>query len=264
MLHWPSTMVVMNLARPLIAEAFHMHGRVYNDQKLWNIPYHVECWERAKLAFEGNSVEDFQWVYTELRNRWQAFRGASSTPWSPSRTLEHLQSLDVHWRSITLSDFGDQNIRECWGILESLSEIKPLKYGPSVVAISKVLHFWNPRLFVIVDDAVVWRWVFAHKWLWRPVAQQREHVIKHIGTATATRTYGACDLTSYLAILRWCGEVMRQNPDIGPCFADHVRRFLHDRSTDLPLETYDAAAMEWLLLGIVEVPPAGIEVDILS
>jgi hypothetical protein len=33
------------------------------------------------------------------------------------------------------------------------------------MAISKFLHFWNPRLFIIVDGAEMEQFVFGHRWL---------------------------------------------------------------------------------------------------
>lgn len=249
----------MQLTRQIIEAAFQMHGQVYNDQKLWNIPYHVRCWERANAAFDQELPEEFEWIYVELKNHWQAFRNARSTPWTALRTFDQLRSLDHGWRHKPLHEFRDEDLPQCWRILDSMSGIKPLKYGPSVVAISKFLHFWNPRLFVIVDDAVIWKWVFAHRWLWRPVERMRDHIVEQIGQSRVASTYGACDLVSYLAILRWSADVIRLNPDVGPCFDAHLKQHCPDQTICLPLETYEAAAMEWLLLGLVEVPPPGVQ-----
>ncbi|HED53172.1 MAG TPA: hypothetical protein ENJ00_03105 [Phycisphaerales bacterium] len=69
----------------------------------------------------------------------------------------------------------------------------------------------------------------------------------------------SCDLLSYMAVLTWAGGVFRQNPAITPLFAEYVRGVEHDRPIDFPLDDYEAAAVEWLLLGLAELPPPGVE-----
>ena len=68
----------------------------------------------------------------------------------------------------------------------------------------------------------------------------------------------ACDLLSYLAILRWSADVIRANSVIADCFAEHVKQHAGKAANDLPLAHYEAAAIEWLLLGLTELPPAGV------
>ena len=235
-----------------------MHKTVYNDQKLWGILYHLQCWERAGSAFDHGSFADFEWLYNELKGHWQVFRNAQPTPWSAKKTFDHLCELGDLCRCMTLRDVTDTDMPRCWQVLQSLADIKPLKYGPSVVAISKFLHFWNPRLFVIVDDAVVWKWVFAHSWLREPMLQTRRHLATIIDGDTEKASNRACDLLSYLAILRWSAEVIQCNPAITEHFAVYVRSYANEIPIGIPLESYDAAAIEWLLLGIVEIPPAGV------
>jgi hypothetical protein len=235
-----------------------MHALVYNKRPLWRIPDHLKCWGRARLAFEAGSFTDFDWLYGEMKRRWQAFRNARSRPWSARKTFDHLTGLDEQWRRLALRDMTDEMVPGCWRILQSMTRLKPLKYGPSVVAISKFLHFWNPRLFVIVDDAVVWRWVFGHRWLRRMMSGTRRRIGPLIDGSSETVSDGACDLLSYLAIVRWAAEVIESNPTIVDCFARHVARHAEGTPIGVPVERYDAAAVEWLLLGIVEIPPAGI------
>ena len=248
----------MKLSLELVDQAFRKHGAVYNDQKLWSIPYHLECWSRARSAFESDSFTDFEWLYSELKGRWQALRNALSEPWSAQKTWDHLRGLGDQARRLTLRDMNDAELPGCWRILQSLSGLKPLKYGPSVVAISKFLHFWNPHLFVIVDDAVMWKWVFAHRWVRQPMLEVRDHIATLIDCPSEPVSTGPCDLLSYLAILRWSADVVQQNPAVVEYFARHVRNFADNTPIHVPLESYDAAAMEWLLLGLVEIPPAGI------
>jgi len=252
----------MGLSRKAIKLAFHKHGLVYHNQKGWDIPYHLYCWEQANLAFEGGSFADFEWLYDELKRRWQAFRSARSRPWSARRTYNRLRELGDKWRHVTLRSVTDDDVPECWGILRSMVGLKPLKYGPSVVAISKVLHLWNPRLFVIVDNAAMWKRVFSQRRFKEPMLQTRHRVASLVNDADETVSYGACDLLSYIAILRWSADLVRCNPTITECFANHVGRHADDRPTGLPLESYDGAAVEWLLLGLAEMPGARVDLAV--
>jgi hypothetical protein len=52
-------------------------------------------------------------------------------------------------------------VATCWSTVQRVAEFKTHKRGPWVVALSKFQHFRNPRLFVIVDWAVIWTWVLG-------------------------------------------------------------------------------------------------------
>jgi len=252
-------MLSMHLTPELVRFAYARHGEIYNNQQReWRVPYHAQCWTRARRAFEEGSFDDFRWIYEELRRRWQVFRGAAGRRWSVEEAYRRLRELDQTWRRTSLSELDEANIEGCWQIVKAVENIKQNKYGPSVVAISKFLHFWNPGLFVIVDDAVVWRYVFEHSWVRAPMAHMRERLRAILPGQHPSQPDRACDLLSYVSILAWCAEVIRENPTIKTCFAEHVRTHAEGEAEGLPLEEYEAAAMEWLLLGLVEIPPEGV------
>ncbi|MCH8151412.1 MAG: hypothetical protein IH830_03450 [Planctomycetes bacterium] len=248
----------MQLPQATIQDAFRMHGDVYAATKGWGIPYHIECWVRSKTAFDENSPADFKWLYFQLKNHWHVFRGAIGAPWEPKRIFDHLRSQNERLRNLRLSEMNDDDLADCWQIIESISDIKPMKYAPSVVAISKFLHFWNPRLFVIVDHAIIWSWVFAHRWLKRQIEETRARIESLLPDARCSDAAPACDLLSYLAVLSWSAHVVKGNPTIASAFTEHVRAHATDVPIELPIETYEAAAIEWLLLGLVELPPSGV------
>lgn len=248
----------MQLDQETIRDAFRMHGEIYATAKNWNIPYHIKCWGHARAAFDGPSLHEFEHIYRELKNRWQVFRGANGEPWTPTEAFDRLRSLPSEWRDRRLSQFTDDSLAGCWNIIESIKEIKPMRHAPSVVAVSKFLHFWNPQLFVIVDDAFVWSWVFRHRWLKRPIQEMRERIRALLPEARCQDAAPACDLLSYVAVVRWSADVLRVNPDIVPLFAEHVRAYADTAVIGQPLDAYEAAAMEWLLLGLVELPPQGV------
>lgn len=244
----------MRFSEETVRAAFERHEAVYHAKPAWNIAYHIQCWDHAHRAFDGvGSAGDFEWIYGQLRSHWGAFRNASGPCWSAAATRDYLLKHAAHWREISLRDVGDQHLRELDSLLMGMAGIKPITHGPSMVAISKVLHFLNPRLFVIVDDAVIWRWVLAHRWLWMPIESVRHHVAGVLGRGNPPGE--ACDPVSYLAIMRWCADLLRSNPLILRVFTEHIARHNHGSPLGRPVE---AAAAEWFLLGVVELPPSGV------
>lgn len=248
----------MLISPETIAAAFRKHEDVYNSQKIWSIPYHVECWRRATRAFDGPDFAEFEWIYNELKGRWQVFRGSAAPPWSVRKAFEHLTTMDSPLRGASLRDFSDEMLHDCREIIRSMESMKPLKKGASVVAISKFLHFWNPRLFVIVDDAVVWKWVFRHRWLRDPVLGERDRIGALLNESHDSSSPDACDPLSYLAVLRWSADLIRENQCIPTAFASYVRSHVEEPQEMPAPESLESAAVEWLLLGLVELQPVGV------
>lgn len=229
------------------------HKRYAEGQRVWSDSYHVDCWEMAAVAFEQGSFSDFQKIYSELSRQWQVFRGGGAH-WDVEQVWDVLQAVDLDLTSMRLSELTQDRVHSCWAAIKRLSPLKTNKSGPSVMAISKFLHFRNPRLFVIVDRAVMWDRVLTHQWLWRPIELQRQQLAQELDLPCGKRGE-ACDLMSYMAVLVWGGQMLRQNPHVGQLFAAGVGNHCPGRVTRLPLATYEAAALEWLLMGLVELPP---------
>jgi hypothetical protein len=125
---------------------------------------------------------------------------------------------------------------------------------------SKFLHFWNPRLFIIVDFGVIWGFVLRHSWLWNEVKTVRSKVEARLPGRRPDPSDKVCDALTYLSILLWAAELVGDNPQITSNFADYVGR--HAAGHGLPLAEYEGAAVEWFLLGLVELPPAGVNLVI--
>lgn len=248
-------MMMMRFTTTTIGEAFRLHGEIYHTRRGWDIPYHIQCWQRAESAFERGSFEDFTWLYEQLRRYWQVFRRPAGAYWTPEQTFHHLRGIDNTWRERSLARVSDAELVNLRDVVRGLIGIKPTKAGASIVAISKFLHVFNPRCFMIVDDAIMWRWVLGHRWLREPIRRERDRIAPLLALR---RTAGdSCDVLSYLAVLSWCAQLVRANPAITTAFADHVRRHAPDEPFVPKLYAYDAAAVEWFLLGVVEIPPAG-------
>ncbi|KAA0215784.1 MAG: hypothetical protein DYG94_06465 [Leptolyngbya sp. PLA3] len=251
----------MRLTTDAIRQAYQAHARVYAGQRAWDVGYHIGCWARAHQAFENRARAEFDWLYDQLRGQWQAFRRRGGDPWTADQTFDQLAGLDKRYRVLKLSQLDARaDLEGCWMVIKAMSGIKPTK-SPSVVAISKFLHFWNPRLFVIVDDAVMWQRVLSRTWLKQPIAAERARLMGALADPDCPKNEMSCDLLWYLAVLTWAGALLRQNPVITPLFAEYVRSVEHDHPIDFPLDEYQSAAVEWLLLGLAEIPPPGVELS---
>ncbi len=241
-----------------IRAAFLSHHQKYGrGSRAWDPGHHVDCWELGHKAFRKGSFEDFRELYDQLQRVWHVLRGTNGEPWSAEVLYDHLSKLNVRWTRQRLSDIRQSELRGLRGVLEGLSGMKPVKHGISIVAMSKFLHFLNPRLFLIVDWGVMWRWVFAHSWLWSRIASTANNAGLSL-EETPDRSDSKCDLNAYLAILLWCGEILRANTGIPEHFEKHVSEHARIPECLAPLSEYEAAAIEWFLLGLVELPPAGI------
>jgi hypothetical protein len=121
------------------------------------------------------------------------------------------------------------------------------------------LHFFNPALFVIVDGGVMWSSVLRRPMLWAQIVEERQAVAAHLPGVTVTKPGPkACDSVSYMAVLLWAGGLARKNPDITPIFAKYVAEHATGRKLPAGLIHYQAAAIEWFFLGLVELPPEDI------
>jgi hypothetical protein len=241
-----------------IKQAFEQHrSRYARRERAWDVDYHVELWGRARTAFERGCADEFAHLYEELRRRWQAFRGGESS-WGWKETFEKLRSLDPAFLTLRLRHLEPGHTQSLWKLLREIEGLKTNSDGPSIVALSKFLHFWIPRLFVIVDQGVIWNWVLNHHWLWDEVKAVRGQVDQALFGGPCKRKDTACDLSSYLAVLLWSARLSRENPGISTEFWAYVNGH---KGVPAYVETYDAAAVEWFLLGLVEIPPAGVHLN---
>ena len=251
----------MHLSRAAVKAAFEKHGTRYGGDRV--VGSYAACWADAHEAFENGSRPAFERLYGELRSRWQVFRSRTWNPAPATRVERILRGLPPSLRRLRLSDLADarpRHLAAVWKAMGTVGVIKRTGDGPSLVAITKFLHFWNPRLFVIADRELVWNWVFGHSWLAEQVDRRRAALAGRLPRTIAADPLNGTELGRYLAVLAWGARVMRDNPGIMPAFLGHVRR--HTSEPVPPrVGEYEAAALEWLLLGLVDQPPAGVTLD---
>jgi hypothetical protein len=101
-------------------------------------------------------------VYQNLKNYWQVFRSSntSSEHWTAKKTFDVMRTefAGLGWQSDTTL----QNVRtkvSAEAMVSRFGTLRELKsnVGFPVMAASKFLHFFNPRLFPIYDNEIIWK-----------------------------------------------------------------------------------------------------------
>jgi hypothetical protein len=136
--------------------------------------YEVDSWVNEEFlnlydaswrAFDPSLSADeayrsFERVYVRLISYFQIFRPQSPADcWPPPQIFETIKREfpEFSWRrTLNLSNFpksGTGLRLESW--LSKMQGIKPKKQYP-IMAVSKFLHFYNPRLFPIYDNKMIW------------------------------------------------------------------------------------------------------------
>jgi hypothetical protein len=213
----------------------------------------LRMYRAATRAFEGEgSPQDFRVIYDGLK-KWLVFRHGEVQP--AETILSRLMAISNNLRTRPLSQLGQADWRAIWEALLQMKHVKRVKAGASVMAVSKFLHFWNPRLFVICDQTEVEQFVFGHRWLAAQL-DSREAVLDAAG-ANADKEPR---LSKYLRLLALASEFVKTNPHIVSEFARTVRAFGVEGEVPADIETYEATAVEWCILGLAEMPPQGMTI----
>lgn len=247
----------MRISSDTIEQAFEKHLQLYDPK--WPIRDHIKQWLRAERAFREHSFADFKDLYSDLKGKWQIGRGPNATLLSAEEVHRCLARLDRSFQDKRLRELAIGDMVIIWQIMSVMANVKRNKDGPSLVAVSKVLHFWNPRLFVIVDRQVMRHWVLKRRWIWDEVQALDSSIRARLRRDIVEHPDFQGPFSEYLPILLWASSVIRDNPGISDAFAKYVTSHANPQG-GLPqdLGQYDAAAIEWLFLGLVELPPEGV------
>lgn len=243
----------MQIAASTIRQAFERYHITYavRERAAWLIPHHVELWQRAQVTWAGPDEQAFEQLYHDLRRHWQVFRGAGQHL-RAQETFHLLCSLPADIQQASLSTLQLDQVPQVLETVRRAAAIKTNKHGPSVVAISKFLHFWNPSLFVIVDYGVMGQYVFAHRWLRDSLRASTQALAGELNLPV-----DGDPLLDYVGVLWWAAQLVAGHPQIACEFDRYVQSQVAVPAA-LNLVTHEAAAVEWMLLGLVEVPPAGV------
>ncbi len=247
---------MLTIAPQTMERAFESYVTHYvnEDSRAWSIEHQIGLYNAAEKAFgDDGSFDDFATIYEALRRWWKVFRNGKDC-WTAKKTFQVLRSFDPSLRARALSQMAVVDWGKAWQCLENIKGIKQNKSGYlSLVAISKFLHFWNPRLFVICDAAAVEGYALRHSWIRR-----------FFPSADDARSKSGLDIPFqkglgwYLRLLIFAGELVRTNPHLAGAFEATVRSHAGKQKVPDDIVTYEATAVEWCLLGLVELPPTGV------
>ncbi|MGI5836671.1 MAG: hypothetical protein ACOX87_09305, partial [Chloroflexota bacterium] len=129
----------------------------------------------------------------------------------------------------------------------------------SMVAVSKFLHFWNPRLFVIVDNAEMAQKVIKAGVIIkdgsslqsiRKRIQDTQRRIEQCYGASTPQDEPMAEGLSYSAVLIWASQLIQGSPNLLSHFKDYVDSQTKEDGVPDGYEEYAAVAVEWFLLGL--------------
>jgi hypothetical protein len=144
------------------------YGKFAFEQN-WPIREKMDLYEASRIAFDPTADDRiafgaFERIYNTLAGGWQVFRPHSpNVCWPPRQIFETIRRefSDFRWDgTVNLTNFINGVEREA--LLSNLASMAGLKpnQGYPIMAVSKFLHFYNPSLFPIYDDAVIWKKVY--------------------------------------------------------------------------------------------------------
>jgi hypothetical protein len=249
----------MRIAERTIDLAFEAHERVHFK---WPISEIIRYWGYGQDAFaQPPDPAAFRKLYEGLKG-WQVFRPLKAPPTSAEvySILANAVSRFPGVKQLKLSELTPGNLGQVGIVLDAVRYLKVNDDGPSLMAVSKFLHFLNPRLFVIVDRQFVGGFALQHEWVCHEVEAAEARTLAHGLPLDCPGSCLVSDELRYLDILLWAGGVMRDNPYITEAFADYANRRAPTELAPPDVRQYEAAAFEWLILGLVHLPPNGVQV----
>jgi hypothetical protein len=143
--------------------------------KDWAVGDRLKLYSASRHAFgqlvpQSDALKWFRQIYDELvrparAGGWGIARNAAGPLWSAEKTFQTIKDeySEYLWGGpVTLLNFHDSSTQAVLvASLEKMRAFKPVANYP-VMAVSKVLHFYNPELFPVYDNEVIWNKVLKH------------------------------------------------------------------------------------------------------
>jgi hypothetical protein len=242
-------------------KALHRYGQFALERK-WSIrESKLDNYLTSDVAFasakdESEKLAAFGPIYDQLKNYWQVFRPRGPS-WDAHKLLD-VMTKDCHSCSracpLTLATLGDDGsfltILDC---LEKMRGIKRMLDYP-IMAVSKFMHFFNPKLFPIYDSRVVSNEVLSKAFApdWKDFYSKFDTTASRLFQQKwgSTETKGLQDPTTYIA---WASSFIHQRYD--GLMSEFAEWFWEasDASTDekglLQVKEYYATAFEFIAIG---------------
>src|SRR5262245_61035263 len=221
-------------------------------EKAWSIAESkLDLYRQAAIAFDDDAEDGLrrsthEGIFEHLR-RWYGV-GRNGRLWDASTAFDALISCQRASRggSLTLLGLDDEgNQQAVIGCLERMRELKQIRSGAyPIMAVSKNLHFFNPKLFVIYDNDIVLKKVYR--------VFREDWNACYDGIIVRIPDDG---ITFYLAYLLWAGRMISSayGSFMGD-FADWFIAAVENERNDAAsyrgeLQSYFAAAFEFVVIG---------------
>ncbi|MGA3315453.1 MAG: hypothetical protein ABSC64_03330 [Candidatus Korobacteraceae bacterium] len=226
-------------------------------------PRELDLYDASQYAFdpsssEGEAFRHFTKIYYELASpHWGVFRPCSPADcWPPQKIFETIKrEFSEFSRSgtVNLLNFSKSGtglrLQSC---LAKMQGIKP-KRGYPIMTVSKFLHFYNPGLFPIYDNGVIWDEVMngVFKYDFREF-RDREKIPDSIAGSNAEDT--AAFLRYYMI---WASSLLSvAHRAFMQVFSDWLAK---QPGTELPKRRFDptrlyARAFEYTAIGAANLP----------
>ena len=238
-----------------------MHREEYARKRSWEISHHIKMWDIAYCAFNNKDFNAFEKLFEILRKEWQIFRPKKEIP-GAIEVFRMLNGIDEKIANTKLSNLKISQLPGLMETLKTTAEIKRTKDSISIMAVSKFLHFRNPSLFIIKDKAVIENFVLEHAWIRDGINEINKELVVMCEKGNGIDAKIKNQFEQYIAFLLWGAKLINDNPVIVEEFINVIRREYRNES-DLKIklediESYDAAAVEWFLLGVTHLPPVSV------
>jgi hypothetical protein len=227
----------------------------------WWVSEKARLYHLAAAAFEPEKPDPaaFGEIHRTLRAYWQIFRNGQG--WSASRTFRVLTSPPCRACArgrLALPDVaGRDELAQVWSCLAAMSGVKTLPKGNvSAMAVSKFLHFFNPSLFPIYDQAVVRNLAFPR--FRAEINASRQRRSDGLAPFEATPLF-ARGLGPYVHYLLWAADCFagvdadRVMTEFEAQFAVMLRDEGRETTPPAGLDRHFATAFEFALVGALSV-----------
>lgn len=142
--------------------------RNFLGAKDWAVADRLKLYDASRQAFDpvmppSDALRSFHYIYDELvrpapAGGWGIGRNAAGSLWPADKTFQTIKTefSNFPWTGdVTLPNFLNSSAQATLlSSLEKMRSFKPVANWP-VMAVSKLLHFYNPELFPVYDNEVI-------------------------------------------------------------------------------------------------------------